>query len=86
MYTSSDIALRWPATSRRALRWAPGARGRRRDRGLRPLVEAVEMGVEERDAPAMHPQALPNSVPEHESAVEDRDPGLLPRHVLPVDV
>ena len=36
--------------------------------------------------PAVHPQALPDPVPEHEPAVEDRDPGLLPRHVLAVDV
>ena len=54
--------------------------------GLRAFIEPVEMDIEKRDAAAMHPQSFPHSVPEHESAVEDRYPGFVTRHVLAVDV
>ena len=40
---------------------------------LRPVPQAVEMPVEERDAAVDEPQALPDAVAEHEAGIEHRD-------------
>ena len=50
------------------------------------LVQAVEMRIEERDSAPVHPQALPHSIPQNETRVEDRNQCLRPRTQLTVDV
>jgi hypothetical protein len=56
-----------------------------RDRA-RALEQAVQVGVQT-DEPAAHQaQALPHAVAEREAAVEHRDPGLVARHELAIDV
>ena len=53
---------------------------------LRPLEEAVEVEVQQRQLAVVQPDALPHAVAHEEPGVEDRDPGLRPRVELAVDV
>ena len=56
-----------------------------RDRG-RAFVQAVEVRVEADEAALHQAQPLPDAVAEDEAAVEDRDPRLVARHEVAVDV
>ena len=48
--------------------------------------EPVEVEVEEGELTVVEPDALPDAVAHEVAAVEDRDPCLLPREELPVDI